>query len=148
MLYSFIERELERIIFNVFYDQYNFKNNFDNKKYNNKSKLQKLGIYLFDECPSFKFPYNDSWDKLTTIYNSLRNNIVHNDGKMPVLPAEKMRKNDKILLDYIKNNPSLITIGRLERFNLSELFLFEVINTIETFFNEFFHAWRDFMETT
>lgn len=143
----------------TFQDKYNFVDKFidikDSKPYKNKNLLQKIQYYLEINCEII-FPNDDSWYNLSILYNRLRNNIVHNDRRMPKLPeieyshlSKKMQKDYnkisddiKILQPFIENNPSLIKVDNLGRFNLSKEFLFDVIDTIESFFNKFVDNWR------
>lgn len=153
MFYSFIEEKLELICYTFQY-RYNLNDKvIDAKMKRDGNLLQKLRGYLINNC-SINFPNNNNWIIINTVYNRLRNNIVHNAGKMPELPKINTKSSKKMQIEYIKKlsdinilkiyinkNPSLIRIDNLKRFNLSKEFLFEVINTIESFFNEFLHAW-------
>ena len=133
--YSFIECQLIDIC-DFLQKEYNYQLNFND--FGRKKSIFLAKTYL-KKVVDISFPDNTkSWNKIT-MFNIIRNNIVHNGSR---LYQDDNHDNAKRIKSFIESNPSKIFIDNRNRINLSKEFVFDVIDTIDSFFKGFFNIWE------
>jgi hypothetical protein len=134
--YSNLEIELIKICRSV--DKSHFhKNNLSDFRY-----IFQVENYFKDVV---KINLHDNirvWEEIKS-YHLIRNLLVHNEGKLNRKGRPKDVENSKKVKEYIKNKIS-ITLDEFDYIQLKENFIFEVLETIETFFDEFFELLSSF----
>lgn len=139
--YSFIEYQL--IDINDYLEKeykYKLNLNYFGKRKNillARTYLKKVANIDFPDTNDYFADNKDCWNRIIK-FNTIRNNIVHNGGR---LDQGDDNDNLKKIKSFIADNPSKISIGNYNRINLSKEFIFHVIDTIDSFFKVFFNIW-------
>lgn len=135
--YSFFEFELS-IICNDFYNRNNLAIRFDYRyrRGTGLSNFQRMIHYLINVCNLALLNNSKAVPKIL-IYNKLRNTIVHNAGRLVF--------NYQELKTFITDNEPKITLNNYDLIIFTETFLFDAINTYDSFFEEFFGAFSSWI---
>lgn len=161
MCYSLLEKELFNICL-LLKEKVGFSEGpFDLKAKKHGIFLQKLQIFLnifsssnlnarkdgiflaqhyLKNCVGIEFPDQTKYWQKICMYNRIRNVIAHCYGSVDVnLVPKKYEKKVKLVINDIKKEPTL-SLNSTSQIQFSKEFIKDVIDTIESFFEQLFDS--------
>ncbi|MGO9263524.1 MAG: hypothetical protein ACLQBA_01345 [Candidatus Binataceae bacterium] len=136
--FTFFEFEL-RIICNTFYNRYELEKSLENYNKPRISLIENMVNYLKDICKLSLSP-DSEYVKRIFIYNKLRNNIAHNAGRL-------VQNYDEVK-SFISENDAKITINDYGLIIFTRDFIFDAIDTFNSFFENFYDAFYSWIDST